>query len=390
MNEATKTKATSIPRDAGELVLLESVTTLAAVCLGNDLNALVASIQFKHTMESALQFQKTTRGTIGTSSSTTSRLDQMLTYLQKLFRVIQSKQQSLLENFCPESNYDNLLGRIERAEKELHTGIQLQANHQWSQAETAFSRALDLVIDMAPHTNLVDGLQIDLLDRRSTVRLELEDWQGVLDDLEACSSDKRNNRPFIQLTAALIRQADAYIGLKCFQKAQKALESAMQLDARQQEDQQSSQHQENPTRTLTQKWNQLQLAKSRASRADTRTKQQRKKQPMKKRAAASHEINTLELDTELARTGKHYNSDMSRQHQHQQHRRQQPIEEEFIDATPAAKPGTYVNCLYGTGIVQEVRKCGTTKIKLNSWSPGKQEPTAYLMPEFYTVVAVSE
>ena len=42
------------------------------------------------------------------------------------------------------------------------------------------------------------------------------------------------------------------------------------------------------------------------------------------------------------------------------------------------------------GIVQEVRECGTTKIKLKSWSPGTQEPTAYLMPESYTILVVSE
>ena len=80
----------------------------------------------------------------------------------------------------------------------------------------------------------------------------------------------------------------------------------------------------------------------------------------------------------------------SQQHQ-EANETKPPIQpEEAEESTMLAKPGASVNCLYGIGVVEEVRKCGTTKIKLKSSFPGRQAPTAYLMPEFYTVLPVAE
>lgn len=56
-------------------------------------------------------------------------------------------------------------------------------------------------------------------------------------------------------------------------------------------------------------------------------------------------------------------------------------EGEFV---ATAKKGETVKSVYGTGVVTDVRKDGTTKIQLESWLlAGGQHPMAYLQPSQY-------
>lgn len=51
------------------------------------------------------------------------------------------------------------------------------------------------------------------------------------------------------------------------------------------------------------------------------------------------------------------------------------------------KNGTTVKSIYGSGVVQDVRKDGTTQIELRSWELAMgQKPIAFLQPEQYQTV----
>lgn len=56
--------------------------------------------------------------------------------------------------------------------------------------------------------------------------------------------------------------------------------------------------------------------------------------------------------------------------------------------TVAVQDGVTVKSIYGTGVVQETRKDGTTKVELRSWELAMgQKPIAFLQPGQYEVVA---
>lgn len=52
--------------------------------------------------------------------------------------------------------------------------------------------------------------------------------------------------------------------------------------------------------------------------------------------------------------------------------------------TETGSTGSTVKSIYGSGVVKDVRKDGTTKIQLESWLlAGGQHPIAYLQPSQY-------
>ena len=57
--------------------------------------------------------------------------------------------------------------------------------------------------------------------------------------------------------------------------------------------------------------------------------------------------------------------------------------------TVGVKNGTTVKSIYGTGVVQDFRKDGTTQIELQSWELAMgQKPIAFLQPGQYAEVTV--
>ena len=347
-------------------ILEETYTTLAAVCLGDDLNALKAALAYREKVETALRMCR--RDEHGS-------LHQKLEYLQALFRAMETEQEDLLEN-C--DNPSTLFKTIEKAEYNLLEGINLeQQRNRWSEAETAYSNALYSVQCLKSHTELLDDMLARIMDNRSSVRLKLQDWNGALDDADACLLTNTKNKHLSSACVVMTlqaRRADALHQLGRMQEAGQALDKALAISPR--------------DKTLLSKINLLQLAKIKSC----------KQTSFRRRRIRKNETNAVELESWLALAGRRRQEQCLPMNDRVRHRRRhhEQQQQQCMCMIPTAKHdfaprlGACVKSLYGAGIVQEVRKCGTTKIQLESWSPGAQQPTAYLMPEFYTVVVVSE
>jgi hypothetical protein len=263
----------------------EACTTLAAVCLGNDRNALFATMEFESWVDKS--FPTAASGT---------RLHPTLGYLQALFRVVHREQRVLLEHFQGHEISETILAADAAYQSTLQEPQPLQTNHQWTRAERTLSKAIQQAQKLATHTNLLDDFLQTCFEQRSVFRLKLEDWNGVLQDRDRCSTK--------QTALFVTRQADAYVGRHQWSKA------------------------------LKRRW----MTPSNVSRtARTATR------------GSTNETRFNSKDWSKSQPGW--------------------MEEE---AEIAVRPGAWVHCLYGTGVVQEVRKCGTTKIQLHSWWPGTQ------------------
>jgi tetratricopeptide (TPR) repeat protein len=362
-------------------ILEETYTTLGAVCLGDDLNALKAALAYGEKVEAALKMYRREKH---------ASLHQKLVYLQALFRAMEREQADLL-NTCDNDNPSTLFQTIETAECNLDEGINReQEKNQWAQAETDYTNALHRIQFITSHTELLDDIFAKILDHRSSVRLKLQNWNGALDDADAClqgntNTTTKNNKHLSSagvVTALHARRSDALHQLGRMQEAGQALDKALAISPK--------------NKTLLSKINRLQLAKIKSCKQQHSSFQRRRRQ--------TNETDVAALESWLALAGRRQDQEQQclprndrvrhrRQHQQQHHQQQQcmctiPTAKHGFDFAP--RLGASVKSLYGTGIVQEVRKCGTTKIQLESWSPGAQQPTAYLMPEFYTVVVVSE
>jgi tetratricopeptide (TPR) repeat protein len=350
--------------DTDTQILEETYTTLAAVCLGDDLNALKAALAYRENVEAALRmYRRENHGS----------LHQKLVYLQALFRAMEREQEDLLEN-C--DNPSTLFKTIEAAEYNLIEGINKeQRRNQWSEAENSYTNALHRIQFIMSHTELLDDMLARILDNRSSVRLKLHDWNGALDDADACLLTKTKEKHLSSacvVMALQARRSDALHQLGRMQEAGQALDKALEISPR--------------DTTLLSKINRLQLAKIKSCKQPSSQRRRRRK----------NETNVVELESWLALAGRRQEKCLPMNDRVRHRRRHHQQQQQCMCTMPTAKHdfaprlGTCVKSLYGTGIVQEVRKCGTTKIQLESWSPGAQQPTAYLMPEFYTVVVVSE
>jgi tetratricopeptide (TPR) repeat protein len=350
--------------DTDMQILEETYTTLAAVCLGDDLNALQAALAYREKVKEALRrYCREKHGS----------LHQKLVYLQALFRAMETEQADLLEN-C--DNPSTLFKTIETAENNLLEGINKEQRNRWSGAETAYTNALNRIQFIMSHTELLDDLLARILDNRSSVRLKLQDWNGALDDADAClitNTKKKHLSSACVVMALQARRSDALHQLGRMQEAGQALDKALAISPR--------------DKTLLSKINRLQLAKIKSC----------KQTSLQRRSRRKNETNVVELESWLALAGRRRQEQCLPMNDRVRHRRRhQQQQQQCMCTIPTAKHdfaprlGTCVKSIYGTGIVQEVRKCGTAKIQLESWSPGAQQPTAYLMPEFYTVVVVSE
>jgi tetratricopeptide (TPR) repeat protein len=148
----------------------EALTTLAAICLGDDLNALQGAVQLRDYVDRAsLRFP------------VHETMHKKTHYLTLLFNVVEQEQASLWQNAMEQSFFD----KIALAELELRRGLETQHQQQYEESQEHYTRALDGLQSLENSTGLLDSLWCQLYQGRASVRLKLCQWDGALEDTHA-------------------------------------------------------------------------------------------------------------------------------------------------------------------------------------------------------------
>merc|ERR1712038_1554434 len=174
-------------KDAEDKLLVELLfTTLAAVCLGDDLNALQASTQFKPYMDRT----KTIHGE--DSDDCDSSLDQKIQYLEKLFAAINEEQSELLtflqknndedKNENGKTSYQTFIQNVNDAEINIRNGyINLQSKN-YKQSKNHYNLSLTLIEPYVDHTKLLQPLLVEVRAKRGQCSYEMNDAEECLVD----------------------------------------------------------------------------------------------------------------------------------------------------------------------------------------------------------------
>mmetsp|Transcript_39079 Transcript_39079/g.79685 ORF Transcript_39079/g.79685 Transcript_39079/m.79685 type:complete len:365 (-) Transcript_39079:130-1224(-) len=148
----------------------ESMTTLAAVCLGDDLNTLQGSMQLRCLVDSAAS-------TYPKSDSTTN-LHQKISYLNALFDAVM-KEYSEVVQFIGESQcfFDDVIA----AEVEFRTANKFALEKDFVSAETHYCNAEERIPSELECT-LLDSLRCQILWNRANVRFNIGKVEESLKD----------------------------------------------------------------------------------------------------------------------------------------------------------------------------------------------------------------
>ena len=171
----------------------EGLTTLAAICLGDDLNALQVSriqqnieyslsLPLSSKMYPAFQGAKEFRVILDKVSLIYPKechpsLHQKVTYLDALFNVMEREQDKLLNSKAIDTFFETV------QENEL---ILTKETWEDTEAEIVYSEALAKLEPLACETKLLDTLMCNLYERRSTAKFSLQKWEGCLADVDFC------------------------------------------------------------------------------------------------------------------------------------------------------------------------------------------------------------
>jgi len=146
----------------------EGLTTLAAICLGDDLNALQGAKEFRVILDKvSLIYPKECHPS----------LHQKVTYLDALFNVMEREQDKLLNSKAIDTFFETI------QENEL---ILTKETWEDTEAEIVYSEALAKLEPLACETKLLDTLMCNLYERRSAAKFSLQKWEGCLADVDFC------------------------------------------------------------------------------------------------------------------------------------------------------------------------------------------------------------
>ena len=162
--------------DSSAVLMEEAMTTLAAICMGDDLNALQASIRMRELVNEAVATFPNQAG-----------LQQKLAYLGALFDAIEKEQADLLTTVA--NDRASMVEAIQKAELLCRPqGQEPNDTKKESTNETVLSlltTTIDSLGVYRSHTKLLDSLLLSLHAQRCDVRATT-DWEGLLVDAEAC------------------------------------------------------------------------------------------------------------------------------------------------------------------------------------------------------------
>jgi hypothetical protein len=155
------------------LLTEEALTTLAATCLGDDLNALEASFIFKPFIIKAKE-----------NFSNVSSMQQKILYLETLFAAVEKEQEKLLkkkankDGYCMDSFFKNLV----ECESNIRTGYSHLQDAKYSMSFKHYSHAMNLIAPYSEYTSLLDPLFLEIRTRRAHAALEAAKYEDCVQD----------------------------------------------------------------------------------------------------------------------------------------------------------------------------------------------------------------
>lgn len=156
---------------ANALLVEDVITALAAICLGDDLNALQACTQFRPYLTKATKIYPNE-----------SSMNQKITYLQNLFEAIEKEQSKLLKHLQKEQKHSQFIQNITDAEINVRTAFGHVQDEKYQKAEQHYNHAIVLIDSYSKFTKLFDPLVVEIRCKRAKISLELNRPEKCLED----------------------------------------------------------------------------------------------------------------------------------------------------------------------------------------------------------------
>lgn len=169
--------------DTNAVLVEEAFTTLAAVCLGDDLNALQAST------DSVKPFIIKSKELFANASS----MHQKTLYLETLFEAVEKEQVKLLQHVEASNGTASFFKDVVESETNIRTGYSHLQDEQYALAVKHYSDAMQLLSSFEKETSLLDEMMVEIRSKRACAALELGDAEQCLSDTSILLERKDTN-----------------------------------------------------------------------------------------------------------------------------------------------------------------------------------------------------
>jgi hypothetical protein len=150
----------------------EAFTTLAATCLGDDLNALEASVIFRPFIKKAKEH-----------FSDVSSMQQKILYLETLFAAVEKEQEKLLQKGKKDGlGMDSFFKNVVECESNIRTGYSHLQDAKYSMSFKHYNHAMNLILPYVEYTSLLDPLILEIRTRRAYAALEAAKYEDCVQD----------------------------------------------------------------------------------------------------------------------------------------------------------------------------------------------------------------
>lgn len=152
----------------------EILTSLAAACLGDDLNALQASLQLRGYIDHAESLS---------AEGNAAGLKQKVAYLRALFDAVSKEQEGLIKEIS--DTHKDFFSDVRKSEIELKNGNKAVSKEDFEAALFHYDQALERVgpENFSTDSGLLNSLRCQLYWNRANVRFKLERAEDALDDI---------------------------------------------------------------------------------------------------------------------------------------------------------------------------------------------------------------
>ena len=151
----------------------EAYTTLLALCLGDDLNALQASTEFKPCISKSKQVFV---------DANAKSMHQKTLYLETLFDAVQKEQVKLLKKVKTTSNTAKFFKDLVETETNIRTGFSHLQDGKYAMAVKHYNHAMKLITPFLDDTALLDEMVVEIRFKRAKAALELGKAEDCLED----------------------------------------------------------------------------------------------------------------------------------------------------------------------------------------------------------------